>query len=308
MKKTRKTGIYKGIGQRRRRIFYALMMIWPVAQFVVFYIGVNLKSFALAFQTYDSTTADFQWAGLANFKRLWVELTQYNTLRDTMVNSLVVWFFTAFLGTFLAVFFSYYIYKRFRLHGFFKIVLFLPSILPAIILTMVFKVFVNDALPEYMGMLGIEMGPLMTFDADTSFMMAAFFTTWFSFGTQVLLYTGTMEQIDPAIIEAGQVDGATPMRELWSIVIPQVIPTINTFLIMGIAGIFTNQANLLNFYGFDASTSDRTIGYYLFVLVNHPSYGKSEYGYASALGLCCSAIAIPLTLIVRRFLSKLEDN
>lgn len=298
----------KGIGQRKRLIFYITMLILPLTQFAIFYIGVNLKSFLLAFQTYDKTAAAFKWSGLHNFKRIWVELTEYNTLRDTMMNSLAVWFFVSLLGTVLAVFFSYYIYKRFRLHGFFRIILFLPSILPGIILTMIFKAFVNEALPSYMGMMGVKLPALMTFDADTRFVMAAFFTIWIGFGTQVLLYTGTMEQIDPYVIEAGQLDGVTPMRELWSLVLPEVIPAINTFLIMGIAHIFTNQANLFSFYGYDVMASDQTMGYYLFRLVNYPSFGKTEYGYVSALGLCCSVIAIPLTLLVRHFLTKLEDT
>lgn len=293
---------------RKQLIFYILMLIWPVAQFLVFYIGVNLNSFMLAFQKFDQTTSSFRWTGLDNFKRIWTELTQYTTLRTALANSLVVWFFTIFLGTVLAVFFSYYIYKRFRLHGVFKIILFLPSILPGIILTMIFKTFVNDALPEIMAQIGIQMEPLMTLDAGTKFPMAAFFTVWISFGTQVLLYSGTMEQIDPSVIEAAQLDGITPAKELRYIVLPDVIPAVNTFFVAGIATIFVNQANLLSFYGYDLFATDRTIGYYLFVLVNFPDYGRSEYGYASALGLACSAIAIPLTIIVRRLLMKLEDT
>ena len=308
MKRAGKSTTNKGIGQRKRLTFYILMLILPLTQFAIFYIGVNVNSFALAFQTYDKSASVFQWVGLDNFKRIWMELTQYNTLRDIMLNSLAIWFFTSLLGTFLAVFFSYYIYKRFRLHGFFKVILFLPSILPSIILTMIFKTFVNEALPSYAGMMGMEVAPLMTYDASTRFVMAAFFTIWISFGTQVLLYTGTMEQIEPSVIEAGQLDGVTPMRELFSIVLPEVIPAINTFLIMGIATIFTNQANLLSFYGYEVFASDQTMGYYLFRLVNYSPFGKTEYGYASALGLCCSAIAIPLTLVVRHFLTKLEDT
>lgn len=308
MKQIEKKGGRRRIRYPKRLIFYILMLIFPLTQFAVFYVGVNLKSFCMAFQNYDAFTSSFQWVGLQNFKRLWVELTEYNTLRTVIANSLLVWFVTALVGTFLAVFFSYYVYKRFWGHGFFKIVLFLPSILPAIIQTMIFKVFVNDALPEYMAKLGIEMGPLMTFDASTLFPMSVFFTVWFGFGTSVLLYTGTMSQIDPSVIEAGMIDGTTPMKELRYIVIPEIIPTINTFLIMGIAGIFTNQANLMSFYGFDVTGTSQTLGYHLFRLVNYVPYGKSEYGYASALGLCCSAIAIPLTLIVRHFLTKLEDT
>lgn len=298
----------KNKAKNRQLTFYVLMLIFPLVQFAVYYIGVNFNSFMLAFQSYDSATSSFQWVGWDNFQRVWLELTEYSTLRDALANSLIVWFFTSFMGTVMAVLFSYYIYKKFSCHGFFKVILFIPSILPAIILVMIFKTFVNEALPEYLAMVGVEIGPLMTLDATTRFPMAAFFTVWAGFGTQVLLYTGTMEQISPSVIEAGKLDGAGPVRELWSIVLPEVIPAINTFLIAGIAQIFISQANLWSFYGSNLFASDRTLGYYLFYLVNHPDFGKGEYGYASALGLCCTAIALPLTWVVRHYLTKLEDT
>lgn len=288
--------------------FYILMLIFPLTQFAVFYVGVNLNSFLLAFQNYNTATSSFEWVGMANFQRLWMEFTEFSTLRDALGNSLLVWFFTSFMGTVIAVFFSYYIYKRFSCHGFFKIVLFIPSILPAIILVMIFKTFVNEALPALGGLLGMEIPALMTMDASTKFPMAMFFTVWAGFGTQVLLYTGTMEQISPSVIEAGQLDGASPFREFWSIVLPEVMPAINTFLVVGIAQIFVSQANLWSFFNWELFPKDGTLGYYMFLLVNKAEYGYSEYGYASALGLCCTVIAIPLTWIVRRILTKLEER
>lgn len=292
----------------RQLVFYILMLLFPMAQFAVFYIGVNFNSFLMAFQNYDVSTSSFEWVGLQNFQRLWKEITEFTTLRDALGNSLVVWFFTSFMGTVIAVFFSYYIYKKFSFHGFFKVVLFIPSILPAMVLVMIFKTFVNEALPAIGDLLGIAIEPLMALDATTKFPMAAFFTVWVGFGTQVLLYTGTMEQISPSVIEAGKLDGATPFREFWSIVLPEVLPAINTFLVVGIAQIFVSQANLWSFFSWDLFAKEGTLGYYLFVLVNHPDYGLSEYGYASALGLCCTAIAIPLTCILRHYLTKLEER
>lgn len=292
----------------RQLRFHILMLIFPVAQFVVFYIGVNLNSFLLAFQNYNNATSEFEWVGFANFQRIWTELVEFHTLRDALANSLIVWFFTSFMGTVMAVFFSYYIYKKFSAHGLFKVILFIPSIIPAIILVMIFKTFVNEALPAIATLMGTEMAPLMSLDSPTKFPMAAFFSVWVGFGTQVLLYTGTMDQISPSVIEAGKLDGAKPLREFWSIVLPEVMPAINTFLVVGIAQIFINQANLFSFYSSNLFAEDSTLGYYLFLLINHPDYGMSEYGYASALGICCTFIAIPLTWIVRHFLTKMEER
>jgi len=295
--------------KNRQLRFYILMLIFPLAQFAIFYIGVNFNSFLLAFKNYNVATSIFEWCGFDNFRRVWQEMTEFSILRDALWNSLIVWFFTSFMGTVMAVLFSYYIYKKFSCHGFFKVILFIPSILPAIILVMIFRVFVNEALPALCELWGMQIEPLMTLDSPVKFPMAAFFSVWASFGTQVLLYTGTMEQISPSVIEAGKLDGAKPLREFWSIVLPEVMPAVNTFLVAGIAQIFINQANLWSFYSGQLFAEDRTLGYYMFYLVNKDKMtAMSEYGYASALGLCCTAIAIPLTWIVRKILTKMEDR
>ena len=87
-----------------------------------------------------------------------------------------------------------------------------------------------------------------------------------------------------------------------------ILPTISTFLVAQIAGLFTNQASLYSFFMDKAEFENYTIGYYLFVLVNGTGYGKTMYTYASALGLVCTFIAFPLTLLARHFLNKKEGN
>ena len=141
------------------------------------------------------------------------------------------------------------------------------------------------------------------------FIVVIFYNLWVGFGTQVLLYSNAMEQINPSIIEAGQLDGAKPMREFFSIVLPEIIGTVLTFMIASIAAMFMNQANLFNFYGPWDGTYPLTLGYYMFTLVqiNSSGYGYAWFPYASALGLCCTLVAIPLTILFRNLSARFED-
>jgi ABC-type sugar transport system permease subunit len=112
-------------------------------------------------------------------------------------------------------------------------------------------------------------------------------------------------------LEAAQLDGVGNMGELFFIVLPDIMGTISTFMVATIAGAFTNQANLYTFYGEWIATnmSDaNTLGYYMFVIVqNGGKFGKDYYGFASALGLCCTAVAIVPTVLFRRFSKRFEE-
>lgn len=76
----------------RDQLFYILLLAFPLAQFCIFYIGVNFNSFLLAFQTYNTQTSAFQWDFGANFSQVWRELTTSSMLLDMLKNSLIAWF------------------------------------------------------------------------------------------------------------------------------------------------------------------------------------------------------------------------
>ena len=80
----------------------------------------------------------------------------------------------------------------------------------------------------------------------------------------MLMYSGAMSGVSDSVIEAAKLDGITPIREFFYIIVPLIYPTLVTFLVVEVAGIFTNQMNLYNFYGLKAEYSLYTFGYFLY--------------------------------------------
>ncbi len=306
-----RTNNIKRKGDIGELIFYISIIALPVLQVLIFYFYVNINSITMSFKSYDKLSDTFYWDFSANFTRFWTELTKTSILIDALKNSIIVWVYTSILGTFLSILFAYYIYKKWVLGKTFKFFLFLPSVLPSILLVIVFKFFSNEAIPGYLEeLLGIKgVGPLLRQGSDTLMPTVIFYNVWVCFGAQLLIYTGAMDQIPPEIIEAGKVDGVTSVREFFSIVVPMILPTVSTFVVANVATLFTNQANLWSFFG-DSNNVDYanfTLGYYLFDLVNRGGYGKSMYTYASALGVICTLFAFPLTMLARKLLNR-EDE
>ena len=116
-----------------------------------------------------------------------------------------------------------------------------------------------------------------------------------------------MDQIAPEIIEAGEVDGVKPYQEFFFIVVPMILPTVATFMVASVATLFTNQASLYSFFGEAVELENQTLGYHMFVLVCDVKK-KTDYPYASALGLVCTLIAFPLTLGMRRLLEGKKEE
>lgn len=286
---------------RNRLIFYCVFLAFPVLQFCIFYIGVNFNSFLLAFKSYDYSTGLYDWVGFLNFKRVFYDFEHVQYLQMSIRNSLLLYLFTT-LTSFLALFFSYYIYKRGPGSKLFQTMLFLPNIISAIVMVVIFKYFVERAIPfVWEEITGQEMEGLLS-NLKTQLGTIIFYCCWTGFGVQMLMYSGAMSGISDSVVEAAKLDGATPVREFFSIIFPLIYPTVVTFLVVEVAGIFTNQMNLFNFYGTKAEYNLYTFGYFLYTKIKTENI--SGYPYLAAMGLVLTAVAVPLTLIIRKVLNK----
>lgn len=289
-------------GKHKDLIFYSLMMLFPIVQFCVFYIGVNFNSFLLSFQNIDLVTEEVTWT-FDNISRAFSLMTTSKALLSALSMSVLSYFLLLGIGTPLGLLFSYYIYKKLPMSGAFRVLLFLPSIISAIVMVTIFQFFVERAIPAFASQLfGIKMKGLLE-NVSSRFATIIFYNIWVGFGTSVLMYSNGMSGISTEVVESAHLDGATGFKEFWHITLPLVYPTLTTFLITGVAGLFTNQINLYSFYGGGAPEPVQTYGYYLY-MKTQAAASEAEYPPLSAMGLLLTFVAVPLTLVVKWALEK----
>ncbi len=292
--------------EKKRLIFYIIMMIWPIVQLAIFYVYANISAMTLAFQKYSLGVGEkynIEWVFLDNFARI-INLFTTKYYLDMIWNSLLLHLFKLVAGTVFALIFSYYIYKKFALSEFFRVMLFMPSIISSVVLIMLYRYVVTDV---YMEIFNAPEGLMSTH----TMAVVVFYNIWISFGMNVLLYCGAMSGINESISESAQLDGVNIVEEFIYITLPMIFPTIITFIVVGIAGIFSDNMHLYTFYMEGAPF--QTVGYFIYVqslksgLIPLSSVGGNiwlSYSEISALGLMITAIICPLSLITRNLLEK----
>lgn len=303
--KSKKTKGY--IGLKNDRLFYCLILAFPVLQFVIFYLGVNFNSFLLAFKdiTLDENLHYHTSYGLKAFKDA-VALVKTPEILQIVKVSFLSYFLKTIISLPLGLLFSYYIAKKLVGAKFFRIILFLPSILSAIVTVSLFKYFVDNAIPAIVGDLTgkSEVLSLLSRENAVQYAVIMFYNLWIGFGVSVLMYANAMSGISPEVTDAAKIDGATGVKEFWHITLPSVFSTVSVFLIAGVASIFTDQLNLYSFYGSDPSVPFKTFGYYLFFQTNKYVNDMSHYPVLSAFGLMMTVVAVPLTFLAKYLLEK----
>jgi ABC-type sugar transport system permease subunit len=295
-----KTGSNK-IGLRRSLLFYSLMIAWPVLQFCVFYIGVNFNSVLMAFKDFTSNT-EYDWS-LNNFKE-WLDFDDslYGAqIPKALKVSLKAYSISLLIGLPMGLFFSYYIFKKLPGSGFFRVILFIPTVVSSIVLVSMYRLFVNNVVHKYALEWGLASEMPYLDSAKTRFTTLMVYNVFVSFGTSVLMYSNKMSTISPEIIESAQLDGAGQFTEFFRIVLPMSFSTISVFLITGIAGIFTNQINNFAFFAQKpAGYSDTvTLGYLLYHRTRDAGQQDWLYPSIAALGILMTLVVLPLTFLAR---------
>ena len=293
----------KGMSSRtkKKNIFLFFFLLIPTLQFLVFYVGVNFNSILLSIQKYDS--GKYVIVGFENFEKVFNDLFVNGRLATALSNSTIQFAVTLALGIPVHVMVSYVIFKEVPFGGFYKIMLFMPNMISSLLFVTTFR--------SMTGVIGLE--PIIGINLldqtnKSSFWTVLMFAQWMSFANGLIIYLSAMSSISTDILEYGQLEPLSTFKELWYVIIPSIFPTITTYLVLAIAGFFTNYGYFHTFFGggnvFNTEGKPyETLGYYFFVGLLEQGSIKS-YPYASAAGIMFTVVAAPLTLFVKYLLEK----
>lgn len=285
--------------------FYIGLIALPTIQFIIFYIVVNFNSILLAFQSYDKVLDKYSFAKLNNFKEVFAHFGSVMG-KMQLKNSFILAFFSLFVLLPLSVLCSYYVYKGKLFSETFKVVLFLPSVISGLVMIIVYKYMVELGLPEILTKIKGEKVVGFFSNPDTKFGTILFFTMWIGLGGHLLMYLSAMSSINESVVEAAKLDGVGFFGEFWYVTLPMIFPTLSTFIVGSVAGIFTNQMGLFSFESYNAPADVQTVGYYMYkeLYLNKATIGA--WPFLSAMGLILTVITVPLVFLLRYVFTKYD--
>jgi len=296
--------------KRNGKIFFWAMLALPLLQFAIFYVAVNFNSVLLAFKSYENYTGKIvtKWIWLDNFKEIIRTWSTGTLLKTAVKNSLKYLALDVLIVMPISVMFGYYVYKNFALSGFFKVLIFAPSIICIMVLVIFFKYFVEGVVMQIVYETSGKYIESIFKQSKYAFYPLTIFYLIMGFSGNLLLYINAMSNVSDSVMEAAMIDGAGEFKSFIYIVIPAIYKTCVSLIIISIAAVGSNQAFIHSFYGNkNAPEYTQTLGYRLFYLVaSSGSNGDdpTRYPIAAAYGILITLVIVPLTSIIRYLLNK----
>jgi putative aldouronate transport system permease protein len=128
---------------------------------------------------------------------------------------------------------------------------------------------------------------------------------WQGVGWGSIIYLAALAGIDPQLYEAATIDGAGRWRQLWSVTIPGIAPTIIILLILRLGSMMSVgfEKIILLYNPMTYETAD-----VISTFVYRKGLIDSDYSYSTAVGLFNSAISFVLIILANKFSRKFSET
>lgn len=245
-----------------------------------------------------------RFVGLENYSKLFEEGDIFSYFGNTFIIWIIGFIPQIFISLLLAAWFTD-IRLKIKAQGFFKVVIYLPNIIMAAAVSMLFFAIFSDIGPineVYKNITGSD-EPYQFFAhiASTRIIIAIInFIMWY--GNTTILLMAAIMGVDPALYEAAEIDGASPSQTFWQITIPSIRPILIYVLVTSLIGgvqMYDIPQIITNGTGSPVRSSMTVVMY----LNNQISVGKN-YGKAGAISVILFVVAAVLSLLVAAFNSK----
>lgn len=291
-------------------IIYALFQLWPI-----------IYTFSLAFGNLQGLKTEFDFVGLANFKKLLTD----NFFWGSVANTFIMWGFNFAPQLGIALLFAIWftdIRLKIKGKGIFRAIFYMPNLLTTASIAVLFRSLfaypvgpVNQFLTQTLNIWNMaEVDGEMVRQGFNFFRMpnvsrgiVSFIQWWMWCGHTLIMLMAGITSISPSLYEAAVVDGANASQQTRYVTLPLLRPMMWYLLVTSMIGgmqLFEIPFLLTGMHG-EPDFKIRSMALYLY---NMGFQGVTNYSYAAAVAIAMFIITIGLATFINWLVKEREPR
>ena len=212
MEKTTKLG--------RDGAVWGLIMVAPtIIGLIVLNIWPFIETIYMSFSK-SLPFGEFEFEGIDNY----VEMFQNAEFWKATGNTIFFCIMTVPVGIFLSLIVAVLLNSKIRGRTTFRAIFFLPMVVAPAAVAMVWKWLFNSQYGIINSLLGLNIGWLT--DSKIVLITCSIVQIWSNIGYDAVLLLAGLQNISVSLYEAADLDGASKVRQFFSITLPMVSPTL----------------------------------------------------------------------------------
>lgn len=289
---------------RRNWILY-LLLLPGLLSLLLFKIG-PVGGMVIAFEKFSAFQGVLgsKWAGLANFKRIFSD----PYIPKVVMNTVILAVLTVVVVFPIPIVFSLFLneIRRKWIRSTVQSLSFLPYFISAAVMVSIVYTVLSPSSGIVNHIIRSLGGSSVNFMAKPGWFRPLYviLEIWQTFGYSAIIYIAAIMNIDPALYEAAEVDGANRWNKMFHITLPCISTSVIVMLIISVGNIFTvNLDRILLMYNSSVYETADVIQTYVYRIA-FESKGFPDYSYGTAVNILKSVIAF----ILVNFVNKMADR
>ena len=208
--------------------YFPVFVLPTLICFTLFFVVPFLLGIGLSFTKFTTVTDITDFVGFKNYIKAFTVDNEFLhalgfTSLFTIVSIVTVNVFAFALALLLT--------KSIKGTNFFRSVFFMPNLIGGIVLGYIWNLLINGVLLKLIG-------TDISYKTEYGFWGLVVLTNWQLIGYMMVIYIAGLQNIPGDLIEAAQIDGASPIRTLFQIKIPMVMPSITICMFLTLSNSF----------------------------------------------------------------------
>jgi multiple sugar transport system permease protein len=260
-----------------REEFYFFLFLTPfIIGFLVFTAYPLASSLYLSFTEFNGINPA-RFIGAANYFHIVKDDLFWQSIKVTVYYTLL----SVPISLLLSLFFALLINKKIPGQNFFRMSLYLPSMVSGVTMSLLWlwlfnpQIGVINYLLSKIGITGIS----WLADERTAIPSLIIMSFW-SMGGGMIIFLAALKSVPTSLYESATLDGASSMRRLWHITIPMISPVVLFQLLMNLISSFQI---FIPAYVMTEGGPHYSTWFYVYYLYKS-AFSQFRIGYSSALG------------------------
>lgn len=276
---------------RKKLNWYLWGTLFVLPELILFFIFLWVpifKGIVYSFYSIDFVDGN-QFIGLENY----LNIAQDELLFTSIQNTLYYMALGILLGFWIPPLVAIAVTELKYFQGAARIIGYLPSAVPAIVLYGMWLWFFDAVGPINSLLESIGFTKVDFFSPQMSMISIVLLETWQSFGAATLIYIAAIVSIPKDLYEAAEIDGASVWHRIRHITLPSIKTLMVLLLLLQL--ITTSQGFQAQLSMTDGGPNNATLTYLLWI--NHTAFRDLDFGKASAMGSLMFFVLILLSIV-----------
>ena len=204
------------------RRYWPIFVLPTLGAFILGFIVPFIQGLYLSFCQF-TTIKKASWVGISNYIRVFTDDPE--PLTDSLLFTVAFAAVSIILINVIGFVFALLLTRGLKGTNIFRTIFFMPNLIGGVVLGYIWQILINCVL-------SLVDEPLLALNSTAGYWGLIILMCWQQVGYMMIIYIAGLQSVPESLIEAAQIDGATPWQTLWRIKLPMVMPsiTICTFL------------------------------------------------------------------------------